>query len=197
MSFLERFRAFIIIVLLSFVIFNDEVLSSSKIPQENKSRGILEISFDFKRQGTMASNQYAIWIEDEKGNLVKTLYVTRFTAKGGYLTRKDCLPIWVEKAKPSSLSSNVIDAITGATPSTGIKKYTWDGKDENGNYVSPGKYRFFIEATLYWTNRVLYSGTFQYGGESQENIPISVKYFEGESNKDMIQNVKAKCISSK
>lgn len=197
MSFLERCRVFLVITLLSFVIFNSGVLSSSKTSQEDKSRGILEISFDFKRQGTIASNQYAVWIEDEKGNIVKTLYVTRFTAKGGYLTRKDCLPIWVEKAKPSSLFSSIIDAITGATPSAGIKKYIWDGKDENGNYVSPGKYRLFIEATLYWTNRVLYSGTFQYGGESQENIAISVKYFEGESNKDMIQNVKAKYTASK
>jgi len=43
----------------------------------------------------------------------------------------------------------------------------------------------------------LYSGTFLYGGENQENIPIIVKYFEGQSNKDMIQNVRAKYTASK
>ncbi|MCX7795300.1 MAG: DUF2271 domain-containing protein [bacterium] len=194
---IKRYQFCVIVTLLSFILFSSKGLSSTSAPSENKSKGLLEISFDFKRQGTIASNQFAVWIEDEKGKLVKTLYVSRFTAKGGYLFRKDCLPIWVEKAKPSSLPPEAIDAITGATPSTGPRKYTWDGKDENGNYVPSGKYRFCIEATLYWTNRVLYSGVFLYGGESQENIPISVKYFDGESNKDMIQNVKAKYIASK
>lgn len=197
MGILERYKLCLMLIFSFLFLFNTVELCFSNTSSENKSKGLLEISFEFKRQGTIASNQYAVWIEDEKGKLVKTLYVTRFTAKGGYLQRKDCLPIWVEKAKPSSLSSEAIDAITGATPSTGPKRYTWDGKDESGNYVPSGKYRFCIEATLYWTNRVLYSGTFLYGGESQENIPVSVKYFDGETNKDMIQNVRAKYTPSK
>ena len=52
----------------------------------------LEISFRFQRGG-IASSQYAIWIEDETGKLVRTLYVTSFTAKGGYEYRKDAVPI--------------------------------------------------------------------------------------------------------
>ena len=61
----------------------------------------LEISFRFQRGG-IASSQYAIWIEDETGKLVRTLYVTSFTAKGGYEYRKDALPVWTSKAKPSN-----------------------------------------------------------------------------------------------
>ena len=197
MSILESlYKLCLVLFTISLILPGGEKYSFSK-STEDKSRGILEISFDFKRQGTIASNQYAVWIEDDKGKLIKTLYVTRYTAKGGYLYRKECLPTWVEKAKPSSLTSTVIDAITSATPSSGTQRYLWDGRDEGGNYVEPGRYRFYIEATLYWTNRVLYSGAFLYGGENQENIPITVKYFDGQSNKDMIQNVKAKYISSK
>ena len=57
----------------------------------------LEISFRFQRGG-IASSQYAIWIEDETGKLVRTLYVTSFTAKGGYEYRKDAVPIWTGTA---------------------------------------------------------------------------------------------------
>ena len=56
----------------------------------------LEISFRFQRGG-IASSQYAIWIEDETGKLVRTLYVTSFTAKGGYEYRKDAVPTGLPK----------------------------------------------------------------------------------------------------
>ena len=82
--------------------------------KENSAGERLEISFRFQRGG-IASSQYAIWIEDETGRLVRTLYATSFTAEGGYEYRKDALPVWVSKAKPQALSSAQIDAITGAT----------------------------------------------------------------------------------
>lgn len=158
---------------------------------KGESKGILEISFDFTRQRTIASNQYAVWIEDAEGNMVKTLYVTAFTGRGGYLRRPDCLPTWVKKANPASLAPEEIDAISSATPKSGQQTYTWDGKDEEGNYVSLGEYRFFIEATLYWSNRVVFTGTFVYGGESIEDIPVTVERFGGKENEGMITNVKA------
>jgi hypothetical protein len=161
------------------------------------SQGILEISFEYRRRGGIASNQFALWIEDAKGNLVKTLYVTRFTGYGGYLRRPDCLPTWVEKAKPAELPAEVLDTISTPTPPGGLLVYSWDGRDERGNLVEPGEYRFFLEATLYWSNRVLYSGRFHYGGDDQETIPISVTYFGEEKYAGMIQGVKVRYISQK
>jgi len=156
--------------------------------------GFLEISFKFQRKG-IASSQYAIWIEDKTGNLIKTVFVTSFTARGGYTFRKDCLPTWVSKAKPQ-LNKTEVDAVSGATPPSGKQVYVWDGRDQHGNPVVPGEYRFYLEATLYWSNRVLYSGTFFHGGPSQENIPISISYFGNQKNKDMIQELKARYVSS-
>ncbi len=69
----------------------------ANVPEER-----LEISFKFQRGG-IASSQYAIWIEDEAGRLVRTLYATSFTAKGGYEYRKEALPVWVGKAKPQAM----------------------------------------------------------------------------------------------
>jgi hypothetical protein len=115
----------------------------------------LVISFDYAKQSGSASNQFAVWIEDESEECVRTLYATRFTADGGYELRPESIPTWVEKA---ILKSNV-DAISGATPKAGTLSYTWDFTDDTGNPVDvTGTYTFFIEASLRWNNRVLFSG---------------------------------------
>lgn len=157
-----------------------------------RSQGILEISFEYTQQKTIASNQFALWIEDSQGSLVKTLYVTRFTGQGGYKRRPESLPEWVKKADPSSWPKELIDAVATATPKSGLQVYTWDGRDEAGNLVAPGEYRFVLEANLLWSNRALYKGTFRYGGESVEEIPVVVTYVGEPVHEEMIQNVKAK-----
>lgn len=182
---MERIGVFLALVIV-FLVFP----GFSIFAEEGKSLGILEITFDFTRQRTIASNQYAVWIEDAEGNLVKTLYVTAFTGKGGYLRRPDCLPTWVAKANPGEIEN--IDAITSATPKSGTQTYTWDGKNEAGNFVSPGVYRFVIEANLFWANRVVFTGTFEYGGESVESIPVTVTYSGEKKNEGMITNVRAR-----
>ena len=63
----------------------------------------LEVSFDYQRQAGPGSNQYAVWIENEKGDVVKTLFVTSYTTKGrarggqqpqrGYIVRPACVLI--------------------------------------------------------------------------------------------------------
>lgn len=99
----------------------DTTESSAALPAESgTTNGILEISFDFARGTTPASSQFAVWIEDSSGNLVKTLYVTNFTANGGYAKRKESIPTWVSKAKPSVLPEAELDAISGATPQAGL-----------------------------------------------------------------------------
>lgn len=151
----------------------------------------LEISFRFHRGG-IASSQYAIWIEDNAGRLVRTLYATSFTAKGGYEYREDAIPLWVSKAKLRAMSSTQVDAITGATPRNGILTYQWDGTDDKGNCVPPGNYKFFVEGTLYWKSRVVYSGALVWGGKGQDSIPVKARYFNrSKTNEDMITELNA------
>ena len=64
----------------------------------------LVISFQFKRGG-IASSQYAIWIENETGELVRTVYATSYTVKGGYKVRQESIPTWVQKAQPGDMRS--------------------------------------------------------------------------------------------
>lgn len=152
----------------------------------DKRKERLEISFNFHRGG-IASSQYAIWIEDEKGKLVRTIYATSFTVKGGYEYREDAIPMWVDKAMPQRMTSAQVDAITGATPQNGQLVYRWDGKDGKGMRVPTGKYTVFIEGTLYWKSRILYSGDFVWGENNQNSIPLKVEYFNRSSaNENMI-----------
>jgi hypothetical protein len=121
------------------------------------------ISFDYQKQSGYASNQFAVWIEDGNGALVKTLFATRFTATGGYRTRPDAIPLWVERAGLANKPN--VDAFSGATPKSGQLAYSWDLTDESGKRVPDGTYRFFVEGTLRWKNRVLYSGELALNGE--------------------------------
>ena len=42
--------------------------------------GRVEISFDYNRaERDYANNQFAVWIEDQDGNLIETLFVTEIS----------------------------------------------------------------------------------------------------------------------
>ena len=123
----------------------------------------VEIKFNYEEQSGYASNQFAVWIEDTNGDLIKTLYATRFTAEGGYEERSEAIPAWVAKSNLSSMKKTEVDALTSATPKAGLLSYYWDLKNMNGNLVQPGVYNFFVEGTLRWKNHVLYSGKIKVG----------------------------------
>ena len=120
--------------------------------------GSLELSFQYNKQPGPGSNQYAVWIENADGQVVKTLYVTEFTAKGrsrdgskparGYTYRTSCTPTWVQHVGAESLTDQQIDAFTGATPAqSGVQTFTWDFTDQENRPVAKGVYRFYIEAS--------------------------------------------------
>ncbi|MDP3447347.1 MAG: DUF2271 domain-containing protein [Eubacteriales bacterium] len=117
---------------------------------------IVTVTFDFEKQSGYATNQFAVWIEDANGNFVNTLYATKFTANGGYEKRPDSIRVWVERSGLANMKD--VDAITGATPKTGALRYTWDLTDATGARVPDGTYRFFVEGTLRWKNKVLFFG---------------------------------------
>ena len=163
------------------------------MPQEKTAQffGEVKVSFVYLRQTGMASNQFAVWIEDDTGTFIKTLYATRFTAKGGWQNRPESIPTWVEAAQPDSLSNGQIDSITGATPQAGDLTYLWDCKDSNGNLVPAGEYRYCVEGSVRWKSRVLYTGTITVGGPAQQSTAEREAYGDDEEEWNMITNVAA------
>jgi hypothetical protein len=167
--------------------------------------GDLEISFNYTKQAGPGSNQYAVWIENASGQVVKTLFVTEFTSKGrsrdgskparGYTYRTSCMPTWVTHVNAESLTDEQMDTFTGATPAqSGVQTFTWDFTDQAGKPVAKGTYRFYLEATYNGNSVVTYTGTVSSGQKSGE-LNVEKSYIEEtEDRKDMISDVSAKLL---
>ena len=162
----------------------------------------LEVSFDYQKQAGPGSNQYAVWIENEKGDVVKTLFVTSYTTKGrarggepakrGYIVRPACVPTWVKTVKADEQTDQQLDAVTGATPQAGgMQTFTWDFTDQQGKAVPQGNYTIKVEATLYFDSDIIYSGTFSTKDKAGDINLTSTLTKEDEKHKDMVTNVKA------
>ncbi len=161
----------------------------------------LEVTFSYNRQNGPGSNQYAVWIEDERGTVVKTLFVTAFTTKGrqrqgeatqrGYTFRPTCVPSWVKAVKAEERTDEDLDAYTGATPQSGLQTFIWDFTDQTGKKVKNGNYRVRVEATLINDRIVNYTGTFNVGGKATD-VPLTRSIAGNDGSHDqMIADVKA------
>ena len=159
--------------------------------QQAAGKGKLEITVSYERQSGSGSNQYAIWIENAQGELVKTIFVTKFTAQGGYSFRPDCTPTWVNKANPASKSEQEIDAFSGATPQTGNHTYTWNLTDDKGNKVTTGEYTFYVEGTYLGKGKVLFKSVISVGDKTISVEPQPEFSSDETKNKGMITSVKA------
>lgn len=166
-----------------------------------KARSV-EVSLDYQRQQIHGSNQFAVWVENADGQVVKTLYVTTFTSKGrkrgdekprrGYTFRPNCVPTWVQHVKAEERSDAEMDAVTGATPqASGRQTYQWDFTDQNGKKVKKGLYKICVEATVFEDAIVLYTGTFSVGDSIGEIRLTRSQTKEDADHKDMITNVQA------
>jgi len=186
-----------VVVIFAAVVYNqimnplnigiDPLMVSSR--QEGTGRR-LEISFSYSKQRLVASSQFAFWVEDMNGNYIDTLYVTQWTAQGGYSYRPLSIPVWVSTALPSEMNASEIDAISGATPGNGNYVVSWDFTDRNGNPVTGMQFRYFIEATMNNNDDVIYTGIITIGTESWEDIPTPVYSLHDSVYKEMISNVR-------
>ena len=139
--------------------------------------GEVVVTFDYEKQSGSASNQYAIWVEDIDGNYINTFYATKWTAVGGFNSRPDSIALWVEKSGIASMPDYYVDAISGATPkASGSQSYTWNLKDINGDTVPHGEYKIFVEGTLRWKNRVLYTAVVTIG-DVPEAVEADAEFF--------------------
>ncbi|MEN9685942.1 MAG: hypothetical protein RLZZ28_1728 [Bacteroidota bacterium] len=84
----------------------------------------------------------AVWVEDKDKNTVRTVSV--WYNKDRWLHE---LRAWYtgNYAKFTGTEATM-STISSATRSAGKYSLKWDGKDDKGNYVKPGKYTIYIEA---------------------------------------------------
>jgi hypothetical protein len=190
----------ILFAMLSALLLTNVVAAQSAT--ESDKADSLVVSFNYLKQAGPGSNQYAVWIENDEGDVVKTLFVTSFTTKGrarggekarrGYIVRPACVPVWVKTSLADKKTDEELDAVTGATPhSSGTQTFTWDFTDEQGKAVPQGTYRVKVEATLIFDSDIVYTGTFSIGDKPGDIALTSVLTKEDEQHKDMVTDVKA------
>ena len=195
-------RKKLFITILAVTLLAIPAMVQSKKSEPAKKVQTLEVSFNYQRQAGPSSNQYAVWIENEKGEVVKTLFVTSYTTKGrarggeqakrGYIVRPTCVPAWVKTVKADEKTDQQLDAITGATPQTGgTQTFTWDFTNQEGKAVPQGMYKVVVEATLFFESDIIYSGTFSTKDKAGDITLISTLTKEDEQHKDMVTNVRA------
>jgi len=179
---------------LLFVVVLTVLVLGCAAAQQTAQQAAVELTFTFTRQGGAASNQFAAWIEDTQGKYIKTLYVTKWTANGGYSKRPASIPLWVKKSEPSKMTKAQVDAVSGATPQTGTLTCTWDGTDGKGAAVHNGEYVLVLEGTLRWENQVYYRAPITLGKGAM--MPkINVEYVgDITAERSMIKDVKVSVL---
>ena len=121
------------------------------------------------RFGNLDVNVTAIWIENESGNFIKSLFVS-----GTKRTKK--LLTWY-----SSAVRNTVDAVTCATEiGYGLHTCSWNGTDTMGVQVPDGIYKVKMELTdnnITYVTPNLFSATFTKGAEIYISTPPDVPSF--------------------
>ena len=104
----------------------------------------LTVTVDLAQLGGHARRPYlAIWVEDASKTPVRTIAL--WYNKDRYLPE---MRAWyrIAQASPIKDTYNFAHSIASATRSPGKYTFNWDGKDDAGKLVAPGKYTVFIEA---------------------------------------------------
>ena len=153
------------------------------------------MSFTFNRQNGHASNQFAVWIEDARGQYINTLTATRWTANGGWKRRPASIPLWVKKSGLVDMKKAQIDAVSSATPRSGTLNFIWDGTDNKGKLVANGEYVLVLEATLRWENQAYYRVPVSLGnGSAAPQAEIEYSGDGAVEERSMISDFKVKVL---
>jgi hypothetical protein len=155
-------------ILSLLILFLSSVFCVYISAQEKNHEKKVTITYTWTRIKSFGSNQIAVWIEDIKGNHVCTLFATRFTAKGGYAKRSVSLSEWSSKFNLKEASEKEVDAITGATPKSGVQTLVWNGKDKSGKVVPSGTYIVRMEANIHDADKMFFNGKIAIGGNDQK-----------------------------
>ena len=168
--------------------------TTAAVQTKKAATGKVTISFTLTRISGSGSNQYAVWIEDEAGRYVRTLFVTDYTARRqGWKVRQQSLMNWVKTADVKNMPQEDIDALSSATPKAGKLSVVWDMKDAAGKAVVAGVYVYRVEGCLLMENNVLWTGKIRVGGAKVTSQAAVSYYPEGAEKlgKTLISEVSA------
>lgn len=132
----------------------------------------------------------AVWLENEAGELVKTLFVSTELAQGAFTVEGDICPDWIKKSHWEKATQAEVDAVSGPTPTAGEGTLSVDLKKYG---ISPGVYFFCMQIHIHDNYNILYKGKIHLGEEPAEVQPevfYSPKRYE--SAEDLLHDVKVR-----
>ncbi len=137
------------------------------------------------------SNQIALWIEDEDGHYVDTVFVTRLAGRKGYRFNPETLPMWRAASRWDLVPREEADAVSGPTQRPGVRTLVWDCRDWRNQPVRPGRYTYRLEANLMMANRAVWSGQIEVGSRKQSSTPTLRRIPAGNTVRLIVTDVKA------
>jgi len=104
---------------------------------------IVTLEINLQKERSVKRPYVAVWVEDEKHAAVRTISVWHGSDR--YMPE---LKSWFLKYRGLyTTDKNFSGSVTSATRPAGKYTVKWDGKDDKGKFVNPGKYIIKIEAS--------------------------------------------------
>jgi len=105
---------------------------------------IVNLEINLQKAGGPVKRPYvAVWVEDENHSAIRTISV--WHGSNRYINE---LKSWYLKYRGQyTTDNNFSGSVSSATRSAGKYSVKWDGKDDKGEFVKPGKYIIKIEAS--------------------------------------------------
>lgn len=123
--------------------------------------GALHVSFLYlPPTGVEPTYHTAMWLEDAKGALVRTLFVSQELSVNEYKLGLAC-PDWIKQSKWDKAPKTEVDAVTAPTPNVGTASMAFDLAALG---VPPGDYTFKFQVHITEQQNVLHTGAFTAGG---------------------------------
>ncbi len=137
-----------------------------------------------------ASRFTAVWLENEDGELVKTLFVSNELAQGAFTVEGDICPDWIRKAHWEKASQAEVDAVSGPTPTVGSGSLSFDLTKLG---IPAGIYFFCMQIHIHDNYNILYKGEIRLG-EKPAEVQADVFYSPTRyaSAEDLLRDVRAR-----
>lgn len=154
--------------------------------------GTLDVSFVYMPPTSVEPTYHtAMWLEDESGALVKTLFVTTDLSATEYKVGEAC-PDWVKQAHWEKASKSDVDAVTGPTPNVGTGGRAFDLAKLG---VAPGRYVFKLQVHITDSYNILYRGPLDVGDTASE-VTLETLYSNGKppGGTDFVREVRVRYV---
>lgn len=157
--------------------------------------GTLDVTFVYMPPTSVEPTYHtAIWLEDESGALVKTLFVTNDLSSREYKIGEAC-PDWVKQAHWEKAPASDVDAVTGPTPNVGSGGRAFDLATLG---IAPGRYVFKLQVHITGNFNILYKGTLVVGDAASE-VTLETLYSPGRppGGTEFVRDVRARYVPAR